>query len=128
MQQRSQTTTGFTATSTGSVIAQVSCTSAGGTSIKYGWYILARQLFRIVPATLTALGIDFPTTDADWRQVVIGCDSPRPPRAGASFTEGAATLSTGVAGKTDNVSTFYDSTKTLPLGWSHVENGTELVV
>lgn len=128
MQPRNQTTTGLANNSTGSVIARVSCVSAGGTSIKYGWYMLKRQLFKIDATTLAALGIDFPTTDAGWREIVIGCDSPRPPRAGASFQEGTANLSTGAAGKTDNVATFYDSTVTLPEGWSHVENGTELII
>lgn len=127
MQEKSQTTTGFTATSTGSVVAMVDCKS-GTQKFSYGWNMNARQLFRINPATLTALGISFPTTEADWRGLVIGCDTPKPPRAGASFVEGSSTLSTGAAGKVDNVATFYDSTKTLPAGWSQVESGTELIV
>ncbi len=127
MQERTQTTTGFTATSTGSVIAMVDCKS-GGQTFSYGWKMNARQLFRINPATLTALGISFPTTEAQWRGLVIGCDSPKPPRAGASFAAGTSTLATGAAGKVDSVATFYDSTKTLPTGWSQVENGTELPV
>ncbi|MEB3281122.1 MAG: hypothetical protein VKK42_19575 [Lyngbya sp.] len=127
MQERTQTTTGFTATSTGSVIARVDCKS-GSQKFSYGWRMNARQLFRISPATLTALGISFPTTEADWRGLVMGCDSPKPPRASASFTAGTSNLAAGGSGKVDTVTTFYDSTKTLPTGWSQTENGTELIV
>jgi|FrelakmetLWP11LW_1041352.scaffolds.fasta_scaffold00650_2 hypothetical protein len=127
MQQRTQTTTGFTATSSGNVIAMVDCKS-GVKTFSYGWSMMKRQLFRINAATLTALGISFPTTEAHWRGLTMGCNAPVPPRAGASFVEGSSTLSTGAAGKVDNVATFYDSTKTLPTGWSQVESGTELVV
>lgn len=71
------------------------------------------QAAKILESDRTALGIVVPATDTDARSMVFGASSPIPPRA-------SKTTSTG-GGEAQTVTTFYDSTKALPAGWTSVK-------
>ncbi|NET44839.1 hypothetical protein [Okeania sp. SIO2B3] len=108
-QQAQPSLSSATNTAKGSIIATVKCPSVGG-DIQWGWRPLLRQLARI-KNDLVALGVTFPETANDWREVVLEANRPRPPQAVKPLTGEAAT------GKVDNVSCYYEFGKALPAGW-----------
>lgn len=104
----------------GSVIATVKAKTDGG-DIWWGWRMPKYQLAKISGSDLTALGVDFPNTEEEWRSITLGVNAPYPPRAIKNL---ATTTSSGSGSNTvtdttvETVSTFYDYTKTdLPAGW-----------
>ncbi len=115
MAPRSQTVApaSYTDNSKGAVIAAVSTASFGG-EMKFGWYMPVQQLRRI-GNDIAGLGIEFPTTEEDWRNVVMGSDTPRPPRATKVNIDNAT-------GRSDHISTFYLNGTNLPAGWVHSED------
>lgn len=104
----------------GSVIAAVNAKTDGG-DIFWGWRMPKYQLAKITAAELAGLGVDFPTSDAEWRAITLGVNSPYPPRALKNL---AIKSTTGTGADTvtsttiETASTFYDYTvEELPEGW-----------
>ncbi|MEG5018261.1 MULTISPECIES: hypothetical protein [unclassified Microcoleus] len=80
-------------------------------SLNWAWRMPAQQFNKITTAEATALGITIPTTDLEFRSLLVRADLPRPGRA-------FRILST-----TENVlriETFIGDSATLPAGWSGI--------
>ena len=96
-----------------------------GAEIAFGWFMQNQQFLKITDAERTALGIQIPTTDADWAKVVLGCNFVRPPRARKTTFEGQNNT---VVGGSDTTETFYAVGSILPAGWTHSANMKEFTL
>ncbi|NEO54480.1 MAG: hypothetical protein F6K54_16170 [Okeania sp. SIO3B5] len=109
---------GYSANVTGAIMVCVEVESKGK-PLKWGWWMPKSQAKKIGSAGLTALGIEIPSTVEDFAQIVLGCNSVKPPRAKKVITEGATD---GM----DTTTTFYSTkVENLPDDWTHVKNYTD---
>lgn len=100
----------------GALIVYVAVPS-GGVNLKWGWKMPYAQALKIGITDLGKLGIKITNTDAEWADLVLGCNSVRPPRASKTVFEGAT-------GKEDTITTFYDSSVILEFPWKPAGSGS----
>lgn len=100
----------------GALVVYVAVPS-GGVNLKWGWKMPFAQALKIGVTDLGSLGIKITNTDAEWADLVLGCNSVRPPRTSKTVFDGAT-------GKGDTITTFYDPSVTLAYPWKPAGDGS----